>query len=117
MNTVKQKNEPDNRYPVRLPVAYEFDDGSLWDEGDVLHLYPDVVEWLNSNNIEGYFRVKPCGPVDEDCLYCDDKWIGYLSDNLWMRKFGDFPEAWEGIPKRSTKPRKQTKKGELNVKS
>ena len=93
-------------YAVRVPVAYRFSDDTLWDKNDVLHLYPDVVEWIKSNGISGEFKIVPCQPAEEDCIYCDGKWVGYASDNLFMLKFGDFPEAMEGIPK----PKKRNKR-------
>lgn len=70
-----------NRYPDYLPRAYEFEDESLWEEKDVLYLYPEVIEWLSENNIEGGFTIKPIQIVGEDCLYDGDKWKGYMS--MW----------------------------------
>ena len=67
-----------NRYPDYLPIAYEFEDESLWEEKDVLHLYPEVIEWLSENNIKGDFTVHPIRVVGEDN---GDKWCGYMS--MW----------------------------------
>lgn len=77
-----------NRYPDFLPRAYEFEDESLWEEKDILHLYPEVVEWFRENNIEGDFTIVPVEQVGEDCLYEGNIWQGYMS--MWNQLKQEF---------------------------
>ena len=78
-------------------MLFVLNDEKVWEMEDVLCYYPDVRHFLRVNNIQNEVKVVPIGSVDEDCLYVDGVWKGYLSDNLWMHHFGDFPEMMEGV--------------------
>lgn len=70
----------------KMPYAYFIQDEKAWDLEDVKQYYPEIVEYWKSNGIQDVV-IKPCGPVDEDCLYLDGNWEGYCR-NTYEWKMG-----------------------------
>lgn len=69
-----------------LPAAYRFNDKSIWDRDNVAELYPEIVKYWSERGITN-IRIMPCGPVDEDCLYLNDKWYSYCRHPYeWMER-------------------------------
>lgn len=60
----------------KIPYAYFIGDEAGWEEENVSHYYPEIVSYWKDKGITD-IRVKPCGPVDEDCLYLNGQWSGY----------------------------------------
>lgn len=69
-----------------LPVAYRANDETLWDEKDVLPMYPVIESYWRSLGFTD-LKIVPCGPVDEDCLYICGKWYSYCRfPHEWMQR-------------------------------
>lgn len=67
------------------PYAYHVQNENAWDLSDVKDYYPEIVEYWNSKGISN-ICIAPCGPVDEDCLYLNDKWYSYCRHPYeWMQ--------------------------------
>lgn len=69
-----------------FPAAQRFHDDKLWERDDVSDLYPEIIEYWR---LQGFRNIKitPCGPVDEDCLYIEDKWYSYCRHPYeWMKR-------------------------------
>lgn len=89
-----------------LPAAYRLNDEKIWEWVDASCFYPEIVEyWTAMGKV---VRISPCGPVDEDCLYLDDKWHSYCRWPFeWMLE-KDLPEGWE-YPGPKTPAKRQKK--------
>lgn len=69
-----------------LPAAYRFSDKSIWDRNNVADLYPEIVQYWSERGITN-ICIMPCSPVDEDCLYLNDKWYSYCRYPYeWMER-------------------------------
>lgn len=69
-----------------LPAAHRFHDERLWQKDDVSDLYPEILAYWMLNGFTN-IKIVPCAPVDEDCLYLNDKWYSYCRHPYeWMQR-------------------------------